>query len=290
VLQGTYVDTIPGHQSHWKFVTEAVVNFTAKSMTEYGALVGYVALKGVADPNGDDDMRLDEAYLSLGHVLFGYTGSVQNGNGSFGPGAWVPDTKTNQVRLSWATAGFGLHLGIEDPRKRWGTELDGWVFPAAPVQYSMPDIVGAITVAQGHWDAKITAGWGDVAVGGVYGIAGALTAGMDPFKIRVGGAFGTGNAFVGDGLSGKGGAFANGNSMWTAFVSGIIQAGPTLSIAGTFSYSADSTAAVNGTAGGAKLVWSPVAGFEAYAEGKAWKFTGQTAHNWEAKVGVKRSW
>jgi hypothetical protein len=28
------------HSSHWKFVTEAGVNFTAKSMTEYGALVG----------------------------------------------------------------------------------------------------------------------------------------------------------------------------------------------------------------------------------------------------------
>ena len=285
-------DGTNSHSSHWKFVTEAGVNFTAKSMTEYGALVGYVAFKGVADPNGDDDVRLDEAYLSLGHVLFGYTGSVQNTPGGFAPGAYVPDVKTNQVRLSWAAAGFGLHLGIEDPRKRWGTEL---ALAGVPATYSMPDIVGAITVAQGHWDAKITAGWGDLTngpagAGGVYGIAAALTAGMDPFKVRVGGAFGTGTTFVGDGLAGKGGAFVNGNSMWTAFISGIWQAAPTMSVAGTFSYSADSTAGVNGTAGGAKLVWTPVSGFEAYAEGKAWKFTGQTNHNWEAKLGVKRSW
>ena len=272
--------TYDGHSSNWKFVTEAKVNFTAKSMTEYGALVGYVQLIGAYDPT-NDHVNVDEAYLQLGHVLLGHTGSVQNQSGGFAPGLWRPDDSTNQIQLQWAAAGFGVYLGIEDPRERWGTEL--------PTNYSMPDIVGAITFSGGHWSGKITAGWADLAGGGVYGVTGQLTANIDAIgagsKVRVGGAFGTGSRFVG---IGSGNPFYNYQNNWTAYISALWQATPTVGLAGTFAYGANES--WSATSGGAKLIWTPVAGFEAYVEGKAWKWENDSEHNWEATVGFVRSW
>jgi hypothetical protein len=285
VLQGYWDSGVAGHSSHWKFVTEAVVDFTAKSMTEYGPLVGYVKFKGVYDPTNSDGVVLDEAYLSLGHVLFGHTASAANFSDGYAPGAWHGDTSTNQIKLSWAAAGFGLQLGIEDPRERWGTSLtDG------DDMYSMPDITGNITVTQGHWNAKLIAGYSVIEEmygpngKGVYGIGGTLEAKMDVFSLMVGGAYGTGTSYLGTGK-----LFSNHVNQWTAFVSGKWQATPTFSLAGSYAV-AGADGMSNWTAGGAKLVWSPVAGFEAYAEGKAWKMEGEDEHLWEGKVGVKRSW
>jgi hypothetical protein len=275
-LQGYSVTGDPGHSSNWKFVTEASVDFTAKSMTEYGPLVGYVKIKGVYDPDNSNKVFLDEAYLSLGHVLFGHTGSAANFADVYAPGPWHGDVSTNQIKLSWAAAGFGIQLGIEDPRERWGTEL--------AYDYSMPDITGNITVTQDHWNAKIIAGWSDLWDGGVYGIGGTVEATMDVFSLMVGGAFGTGNKYI---VTQD--LYDNYDNQWTAFISGKWQATPAFSIRGSYAIAgADGWDSV--TAGGAKLVWSPVAGFEAYAEGKAWKWEGDSSHDWEGKVGVSRSW
>jgi hypothetical protein len=281
------------HSSHWKFVTEAKVNFTAKSMTEYGALIGYVQLIGNVDPL-QNAVLVDEAYLQLGHVLMGYTGSVQNTDEGFAPGAWRPDTSTNQIQLQWAAAGFGVYLGIEDPRKRWGTELTD-----DDELYSAPDITGRLSISGGHWDARLTAGvgWIEEEFGPdaemVYGVAGTITAGIDALgtgsKVRVGASYGTGEKFVGNDISGAD-VFANHDTNWTAFISALWQATPTFGVAGTFAYAANTTEDVSATAGGAKLIWTPVAGFEAYAEAKAWKLDTEDEHDWEATLGFKRTW
>ena len=42
----------PNHSSNWDFVTEAKLNFTAKSVTDYGDLVGYVGLEADYNNNG----------------------------------------------------------------------------------------------------------------------------------------------------------------------------------------------------------------------------------------------
>ena len=42
----TLSSTDSTHSSNWDFVTKAGLNFTAKSMTEFGELVGYVAFLG----------------------------------------------------------------------------------------------------------------------------------------------------------------------------------------------------------------------------------------------------
>jgi hypothetical protein len=288
VAEVTWVSGVKGHRSQWKFVTEAIVDFTAKSMTEYGALIGYVKLKGVYDPN-PAPVNVDEAWLSLGHLTFGHLGSVQNTSNGYADAAWRPDTSTNQIRLSWAAGGFGIMLGIEDPRERWGTALvDG------DEEYSMPDITGAITVAGGHVNAKLTAGFGEIEGkwngdwdgAMVYGVAGTVEAVMDQFSIMAGGAFGTGLPFVGAGHP----VGVNGANNWQAFISGKFQATPAFSIAATYAVAGTDATDAIATAGGAKLVWAPVAGFQAYAEGKAWKIEGDSAHTWDAKIGVKRTW
>jgi hypothetical protein len=127
--------------------------------TDYGWLTAYIGWEG--DDKGDgssSDVYIDEAWLSLGPLLAGKTASTYDYGGGF---TWDgsdldSDNSHNQLRLSWAASGFGVMLGIEDPRARWGTnETD-----------SMPDLVAAVTMSQGPWDAKSSAGYADLVTGG----------------------------------------------------------------------------------------------------------------------------
>lgn len=273
------------HSSHWKFITEAGVDFTAASMTEYGLLESYAKFKGAYDPwsaDGylpDGNVTLDGAWLRLGHVRMGHFGSVQNYSGGYSPGAWDPDHSTNQIELSWAASGFGLMLGIEDPQERWGTELAG-----------MPALAGAVTFAAGHLDAKITAGWShleDELTGDTYsryGISGVVSADMDQFSVRVGAAWANSAAYLGTAP-----VWVDGASNWQAYISGIFRATSQVSIAGTFAYAAtDWMGGTYATSAGAALVWAPVAGFSTTIEGKAWAMEGED-HDWEAKIRFKRT-
>ncbi len=168
--------------------TEAHVNVTAKSMTEYGPLTAFVELRALSNNNdasnnlmavtalgatrpyatASDSTRkyayLDTAYLELGMLLVGrtesvyhYFGSYMFGNGDYDAG----DQNVDQVRLTWAMSGFGIQLAIEDPRDRWGTNLSS--------SYSMPDVVGALTFSGGHWDAKLSGGFGETKAGSGFG-------------------------------------------------------------------------------------------------------------------------
>jgi hypothetical protein len=277
------------HSSHWKFVTEANVNFMASSMTEYGRLDGYVKMKGVYDPTNSDKVFLDEAWLSLGHLTLGHLGSVSNTKGGYSDGAYQTDKSTNQIRLSFAAGGFGIMLGIEDPRERWGTSLtDGDEF------YSMPDITGKITASMGHLSAELYGAWGEIEdeAGdpngtGVYGVGGTLEAALDAVspgsKVIVGGSFGTGSSFVGTSP-----IFVDFQNNWQAFASAVWQLTSTTSLAGTYAYSATDGGS-HATRGGAKLVWAPVAGFSAYVHGTAQSIN-DAPHTWEVRVGAVRSW
>ena len=71
------------------------------------------------------------------------------------------DQTSNQMNLTWAMSGFGMQLGIEDPRDRWGTSLSS--------SYSMPNIVGNISWSQGNWDAKISGGYATTKAGSGFG-------------------------------------------------------------------------------------------------------------------------
>jgi hypothetical protein len=265
------------HSSHWKFITEAAVDFTASSMTEYGLLESYAKFVGKWDYWDDDasggNAWLDAAWLRLGHVRMGKFGSVQNYAGGYSPGAWDPDFSTNQIELSWAASGFGLMLGIEDPQNRWHTELTG-----------MPNLAGAATFSAGHLDVKVTAGWSDVDWGSAYGISGVVSANMDQFSVRVGGAWANAPTYLGGAD-----VWINGDSNWQAYISAIFRATSQVSIAGTFAYAANADTGFHATSAGAALVWAPVAGFSTTVEGKAWKNSYDDEHDWEAKIRFKRT-
>jgi hypothetical protein len=304
---GEHNDTANDHHSHWDFVTSIHVTVTAKSMTEHGELVGFVDL--AADSNNsqwanemtsipdqgnnledaivitngyydtDRIVRIDAAWLSLGPLLAGRLGSTYDPDGGFSDIAWRSDSKTDQLRLTWAASGFGLMFGIEDPRDRWGTDLAS--------TYSMPDLIAAATVSQGHVSAKLSAGFADLAIGNVYGVNGSVTVKLDALApgdaIRFNAAYGTGKSFVGGPLA------TNGTASWTAFASFQHYFAPTLSGAVTVSYA--NAGGVTQWAGGANLVWKPYAGFSTTVQGTytAAPSSGGTS-SWAAKVALKREW
>jgi len=281
------------HSANWNFVTEAGLNFTAKSMTEYGELVGYVGLVGAYNNNkessytvngsgtgNDAAVRLDGAWLSLGPLLVGHTTSTYDYGGGFSDTAWRSDSSTDQVRLSWAMSGFGIMLGIEDPRDRWGSSLS--------TSYNMPDLIAAVTASQGTWDGKLSVGFADTGAGSVYGINAGITIGLDGIapgdKLRLNAAYGTGPSFVGGPVAGLG------QATWSAFASFQHFWSPTLSSAITGSYSNNTVTANSAWAAGANLVWAPVSGFSATLQGTYTVNNTANTGVWAGKIALKRSW
>ncbi|RWX75954.1 porin [Neorhizobium lilium] len=68
------IDAAPGvENNNWNARTRALINFSAKSDTEYGALGSYIALRTWAeeDYNGGS-VEIDEAYITLGGFKVGY--------------------------------------------------------------------------------------------------------------------------------------------------------------------------------------------------------------------------
>jgi hypothetical protein len=286
VTYGAAPDT---HSSNWWFTTEAVLEATAKSMTEYGELGANFKLKGVYNPNGlpapaipgvvaaNGNVALDGASLWWGPFKFGHFSSAFDGGGGFADSVYRSDVSPEQIQISFAAAGFGLALGIEDPRTRWGTAL--------PVNYSMPDIVAAATISQGMWDAKVSAGFAQLAIGSVYGVAGNLTVKLSSLgtgtQIRVGGAFGTGSSFVGGGT--------NGANNWSAYITGQTSLSSTIAIAASYGYLFNGGNGLGSWQGGAHLVWTPVPGFEGKIKAQYVVTNGVQPGVWTGEASVKRS-
>ncbi len=139
-LSGTYTT----HSSNWDFQTAIGLTFDAKSVIDIGTLEGHVALQAKYDGAGTPStVTLDGAYLKIGALQAGHFGSP------FKPGSGFVDynnqksaiADNNKLQLGWAAAGFGIVVGIEDPRETWGSSL--------PDTWSMPLITGAITASSG---------------------------------------------------------------------------------------------------------------------------------------------
>jgi len=298
VYEGTGI-----HSATWEFATEAKVTVTANSMTEYGPLTGFIALVGRSDNNtpvvNKNDYRegkglvfVDEAYLSLGPLLVGRTGSIYDYTGGFTYDGYSydADAAADQVRLTWAMSGFGVMLAIEDPRDRWGTDLSA--------TYHMPNIIAAVTAAQGHWDAKLSVGWAETTSGTGFGAQIATTIKLDELakgdKLMLKAAWAQGQ--VGAWADAPTAVYANGSSVWSVVASFQHFWTGQLSTAITAGYT-DRPLTTSAGFGDiwqvrANLVWAPVTGFAAGIEGSYVKSqTGTLSPGiWSAKVRLQRSW
>jgi hypothetical protein len=135
----------------WNFTPAANLTISAKSMTDWGPLTGYFAFYTNSDMGS---VVLDEAFISVGPLLVGYTESLFNYDGIL----TIDDNNANglaysrgnvdQVRLSWAMNGFGLAISLEDPDKRLlysSPSPDDWG----------PDVVAALTASSGSVSGKL---------------------------------------------------------------------------------------------------------------------------------------
>jgi hypothetical protein len=292
------------HSAGWEMYTEASAQFSAKSMTEYGELAAYAEFRAQSNNTWQGSDRhwayLDSAYLKLGALLAGSTASLYDYGGgfTFDGSDLDSDVTTDQIRLSWAAGGFGLALGIEDPRDRFGTDLN-----ATTDGYSMPNIVGALTVSQANWDGQLSAAYAETTYGGGFGIQAAATfkldsiAPGDQLRLKAAGAQSEVGSFAASyswqGLAIASPTYADG-SVWSALASFQHFWTPQLSSAITFDYA-------HASAGGGlsddisayqvygNLVWSPVAGFMAGAE-VGYSRSDSDDGAVTGKIRLKRSW
>jgi hypothetical protein len=283
--------TTPGHSSSWDFVTAMGLTFDAKSVIDIGTLEGHIALKGSYNgQNGsgqDTNVKLDGMYLKIGALQAGHFGSTFNpGSGFVDYDVFNSDlADANKLQLSWAAAGFGLALGIEDPRETWGSAL--------PTSWSMPLITGAITASSGSVAGFLSAGFvqlgGPSSVSGSsWGVAGKIDVGIGANdKIRLIGAYGD-NRFIGSTNSGLGGTDGSNNG-WSAIASFQHLFSSKLAFDFDYSYVHASGSGINGWIAAADLVWTPYAGFSAKVRGD-YTVLGAAPGVWKGQVVLKRSW
>ena len=291
------------HSASWDFATETHVNFTAKSMTEYGPLTAFLELRAQSNnadvsnnlqtvnssAAGDRFAYLDTAYLSLGMLLVGRTGSVYDYSGGFN-WDWMDldaDDGADQVQLSWAMSGFGIQLAIEDPRDRWGSSL--------PLDYTSPAIVGNVNWAQGPWSAKLSGGFVESVAGSGFGAQVGVTLKLDQIApgdqllLKAAWAQSEASRFAVSGWR-----VASGGDVWSAAASFQHFWAPTLSSAITFQYANGSGAALVADTTSyeivGNLVWSPVTNFFAGVEAGYHKYNTAASGTWGVKVRLERDW
>jgi hypothetical protein len=145
----------PDRFTNW---TRARVNFDARSETQYGTLRSYIRVQAdfiENNYNQDGNGVIDQAWLSLGGFLAGYTesafhnsnlvGSLTNGTGfSWDPTAYsYSQRQLIQYNFSGANGFFGIVSLENDP-----DDLSDYV----------PDFVGKVGIQQGWGAAWLTVG------------------------------------------------------------------------------------------------------------------------------------
>jgi hypothetical protein len=170
--------------SNWSnFYTEASVQLTASSVTEFGNLTGFIDYRAQTGNSGNfsesasqivnsstNSAYVDSAWLSIGPIKAGrFTSLFDFGRGYTDTGSFGSDSTVDHIQATYAVNGFGLALSIEDQRDRGAapgldgiTDLDGAY--AYGGQDNVPDIVGAVTYASGIFSTKIAGAYVNAAV------------------------------------------------------------------------------------------------------------------------------
>ena len=265
---------------NWKFLTKAALTVQAKSMTEWGPLVGYIRVAMTSDnnlappqtvPAGNaitginNNVVAEEYYGSIGNLLFGFTESTyQYGyNVPFRPinnFGLLRLGNTDQVRFSFAANGWGIAVAAEDPRDR--------ALATNVATMAFPDVVARLTGAVGAVSGQLSAGFGSRAVRNTWGVQGGLTfnlssiAAGDSLKI-VAAWSNTSPEWVSGGLADDGvgtywsvlGTFQHVfNAQWAAAIYGAWAAGPVSGNAAQAAFVAQFTPVTNFTISG-EVAW-----------------------------------
>jgi hypothetical protein len=329
------------HTAGYDMGTEASLTATVKSMTEYGPLTAFIDFRaksnngqsgpylGGTPPTGgwgttgtyylsnnyasnDKNAYIDSAYLELGMLLVGRTGSIYDYSGGFNfdGSDFDSDASADQVRLSWAMSGFGLQLAIEDPRDRWGTNLSA--------SYSMPNVVGNMSWSAGNWSSKLSGGFAETYAGSGFGAQLGMDFKLDAIApgdvLRLKGAWAQNEvssfASTTDGSDPGtlGVPVLMGGSTWSFLASYQHFWASNLASAVTFDYMNQSAGTAPAYTSGAftqpaaagggfsqysiygNLVWSPVTNFMAGAEVGYKKNSVASNGTWAAKIRLKRTW
>jgi len=266
---------ISGHSSSWSFSNLETIDFTSKSMTEYGELDGVLSFAGSAggSQRGSTAIGEDGAWLSLGGFKAGAyqlaawnavyaVNDVDGVGGSHIYGTFGYDL-LNTFQLNWAAGGMSASLAVSDPTTEFGSTL--------PTNYSIPLITGQLGWSMGGASANVSAGYVGLANGGSWGIDGMLHFNLGKADgIELNGAFGD-NAFIQNGMgaegpegfqSGAGSSEAtnNGYSLLAAWQHVL---SPQLAFQLDGSWEKYSGSSQTGYAVNADLVWSPVTNFSA---------------------------
>ncbi len=143
----------PESYYHYDFYTAAYIEFSAKSMTDWGPLEAYM---------GAWQWGFDTAYISLGPLLVGRTTSTFAqaypwGTRDSAYSQWFQtEHYADQIRLSWAMNGFGVMIALEEPDDSPAPGWANWHYAS-----SMPDVVAALTWSNAMMDGKVSLVYSD---------------------------------------------------------------------------------------------------------------------------------
>ncbi|HWJ76328.1 MAG TPA: porin [Kaistia sp.] len=179
---GYYNDSYP--TSRWSnFYTEASIQLTASSVTEFGNLTGFIDMRAQSGNEGNFSQSLtqlvnsatnsayiDSAYLQLGPVQAGYFTSLFDfGRGYTDTEAFGSDETTDHIQFTYAANGFAFAASIEDQRDRGAagsmdglTNVDG-IYTIGG-QDNIPDLIAAISYSSGIVSGKLAAAYVNQAI------------------------------------------------------------------------------------------------------------------------------
>lgn len=208
--------------SDWDSFTRAQLDLDARSETEYGALRGFIGLRGDADQGSSRGVNVDQAFIELGGLKVGFFYNWWD-DGLSGETDVLSShqTRTNAIRYTYTADAFYAGVAVE--------ELEGIIHGTnTDNNVGIEAIVGA---SFGGVKANILGGYDTDAEEGA--IRGILTAKLGPGTLGLSAIWASGQNAYYD------------NSEWTVAVEYALQATDKLKITPGFQYfdTIDSTAA-----------------------------------------------
>ncbi len=232
--------------SDWDSFTRGQLNFDARSDTEFGALRGYIGLRGNADSaNTGRGVNVDQAFIELGGLKVGYyynwwddglsgeTDSLANSTTAF-----------NSIRYTYTAGAFYAGLGVDELEFNAPTDL----YSGPVTRFGSGLIVRPANPPYGRWNVEQNNNVGITGiVGGSFGpakiaVLGGYDTDQDAGAVRV-----IGTAQLGPGTLGLAAIWSSGRnayydqSEWTVAAEYAVKVTDKLSITPASSTSGPST-------------------------------------------------